>query len=589
MAEFYLESQKTYNGRYMYLSCTQEALPEENKSIVYWTLTVTGGESSYYTTGPTTVTIDGQTVYYAPKVYYNAPEFPASKGSVSGQLEISHLSDGTRSVECSIKTAIYNGVMQENKATWALEAIPQESTVLATDCYIGSTSVVLVDRKSSAYTHVIGFCTEALEGFLCADGTLSQDPVKLEATTIPFQVPAYLYDRIPDGRKIECAFICNTYLGDVPVGQAQKCTFFASCREEDCLPTVTGAVEDCNSVTLALTGDSNVLVRFFSTASCQICALPQKGAALAQMQVNGTQIPAQYTQIANVETGTFLFQATDSRGYIGSCSVGKTLIPYVKLTAVATAKRLEPTGDRVHLAVEGNCFWGDFGLQENDLQVVYVADGAEVPLEITPLEGGYIAQGYLDASYQQSHLVQVVARDKLMEVSVLVRINPGVPVFDWGDKDFAFHVPVTLADGALAVSQKMLLDLIYPVNSVLVRYDHTDPGVLFGGVWERLADPQTGEGVFLLGVPQGTQIGSFGGEAEVTLTQEQIPNHSHGYLDYWTTTAGSGSRCAVALNGDGAGLDEKANDRSCTAHTGGGAAHNNMPPYVTVSVWRRVA
>ena len=74
--------------------------------------------------------------------------------------------------------------------------------------------------------------------------------------------------------------------------------------------------------------------------------------------------------------------------------------------------------------------------------------------------GGYTAQGYLDVSYQQSHLVQVVARDKLMELTIPVRINPGVPVFDWGEQDFAFHVPVTLADGSEAVSLNQLMALL---------------------------------------------------------------------------------------------------------------------------------
>lgn len=460
MTEFYLESQKTYNGRYMYLSCTQEAVPEENKSIVSWVLTVTGGASNYYTTGPTTITIDGQTVYYSPTVYYNAPKFPASKGSVSGEIEILHDADGTKAIECSIKTAIYNGVMQENKAVWELDMIPQESAVLATDGYIGATTVVLVDRKSSRYTHTIGFCAPGLEGYLCADGTLSQEPVFLEATTIPFKVPTYLYDKIPTERQIECTFVCDTYLADVMVGQSQRTTFLALCREEDCIPYVGGEVQDCNDLTIALTGGREVVVRFLSRPGCEIYARAKNGATIVHKAVNGIEIPGEHIELPTVETGRFTFTATDSRGYTASATAELLMIPYVKLTAVANAKRLEPTGDRVALTVEGNCFWGDFGLQENTLEVILLADGEEIPLEITPLEGGYTAQGYIDVSYQQSHLVQVVARDKLMELTIPVRINPGVPVFDWGQSDFAFHVPVTLADGSEAVSMNQLMTLL---------------------------------------------------------------------------------------------------------------------------------
>ncbi len=461
MAELYLESQKTYNGRYMYLSCTQEAVPEENKSIIFWTLTVTGGESSYYTTGPTTVTINGETVYYADKVYYNAPKFPASKGSVSGSMEIHHDADGTKTVECSIKTAIYNGVMQENKATYVLDAIPQASTVLATDCFIGSTCVVIVDRKSSQYTHTVAFCTPDLVGFLGPDGELSQDPVKLEATTLSFCVPTYLYNRIPDARKIECTLICTTYSGEQQIGEDQRCTFYASCREEDCLPLMGGRVMDCNDVTLALTGDPHVLVRFFSTPGCEIHAEPQKGASIVHKQVNGLEIPGEYIEIPNVETGTFVFSATDSRGYRGELTIKKKFVPYKKLTANATVRRESPTSDRVLLTVTGDWWDGDFGGEGNTLEVTCQVGQEEIPLTIAYGEDAYTATATIEGlAYDKSAVLSVKAKDKLMEHSLSVTVKPGVPVFDWGEKDFAFHVPVLLADGSPAISKNELMVLL---------------------------------------------------------------------------------------------------------------------------------
>ena len=588
MTEFYLQSQKTYNGRYMYLSCTQEPVPEENKSIVHWVLTVTGGESARYTTGPTTITIHGQTVYYAAKVSYTEDKFPAAKGSTGGSIEIVHEADGSKSIECSIKTAIYNGVMYESKATWEMDAIPQASTVLATDCYIGSTSVVLVDRKSSQYTHTIGFCTPDLEGFLCADGTLSQDPVQLSATSIPFLVPLHLYNRIPDEKTLECKFICTTYAGQTQIGDPQECRFLASCREEDCIPYVSGEVQDCNNVTVALTGGQDAAVRFFSAIGCEIHTEAKNGATIVHKEVNGVEIPGVNIELSAVETGKFIFTATDSRGYTGSATVEMNLIPYVKLTALATAKRLGPTSNTVTLTVEGKCFWGNFGAQENTLQVCYVQGEEETELEITPTEDGYIAHGTVEGlSYERSHSLQVVVRDKLMEVPAKASVNPGVPVFDWGEKDFAFHVPVTLADGSEAVSRKMLLDAIFPIHSIVARYDDTSPAQLFGGVWERLVDPETGEGVFLFSAPEGDELGQFGGDAEVVLTVEQIPSHNHGFLDFWSVGSGNHG-AAVAVNGDGSGLGSKANDRSFTTDTGGGTAHNNMPPYVKVAIWRRI-
>ena len=77
---------KAYDGRYLEVTCQQIPNVEENTSEIRWTLSVRGGESSYYSTGPTTVTIAGQQVYYCKRKSYSTKVFPAAKGSISGSL-----------------------------------------------------------------------------------------------------------------------------------------------------------------------------------------------------------------------------------------------------------------------------------------------------------------------------------------------------------------------------------------------------------------------------------------------------------------------------------------------------------------------
>ena len=136
-------------------------------------------------------------------------------------------------------------------------------------------------------------------------------------------------------------------------------------------------------------------------------------------------------------------------------------------------------------------------------------------------------------------------------------------------------------DGVLTVGGKSLLDMVYPVGSIYLSYNHTAPETLFGGVWERIA------GRFLLAAEAGDTIGTTGGEATHTLSLNELPPHHHTSMkraestdDYvkagdraWGIKAGS--------TADGVGY--------ATSDTGGGAPHNNMPPYITVSVWRRTA
>lgn len=114
----------------------------------------------------------------------------------------------------------------------------------------------------------------------------------------------------------------------------------------------------------------------------------------------------------------------------------------------------------------------------------------------------------------------------------------------------------------------------YPVGSIYIAYNHADPATIFGGTWARL------ENTFLWGCDAGGDIGITGGEKAHTLSVNELPAHSHGSVysqhatgtksQAWYTTAGT----ALAYG---------------TVSTGGGAAHNNMPPYTQVSIWRRTA
>ena len=117
----------------------------------------------------------------------------------------------------------------------------------------------------------------------------------------------------------------------------------------------------------------------------------------------------------------------------------------------------------------------------------------------------------------------------------------------------------------------------YPVNSIYISYSHTSPAELFGGTWARIEDR------FLWGCKSTESIGDTGGESSHTLVVDEMPSHSHPFIDtkeYSTTSGGwnapawgPGSKTTAAITG----------------FTGGGAAHNNMPPYIKVSIWRRIA
>lgn len=131
----------------------------------------------------------------------------------------------------------------------------------------------------------------------------------------------------------------------------------------------------------------------------------------------------------------------------------------------------------------------------------------------------------------------------------------------------------------------------YPVGSIYLSVNDTSPASLFGGSWEQIQDK------FLLAAGSTYGAGTIGGEAAHTLTKEEMPSHEHldndSILRSYNAFTGSGVR-PVNLNNEyniyARIADGQTPDNlSYTSSVGGGGAHNNMPPYLSVYMWKRVS
>lgn len=130
----------------------------------------------------------------------------------------------------------------------------------------------------------------------------------------------------------------------------------------------------------------------------------------------------------------------------------------------------------------------------------------------------------------------------------------------------------------------------YCVGDIFVTTRTGNPADLLGyGTWQQIKDR------FLLAAGDSYAAGSTGGEATHTLTEAEMPAHQHNfegtgifsawnyphiigpgtaYPSYPSVNKGSG------YSGDGYVKISK---------TGGSQPHNNMPPYLVVNMWIRVA
>ncbi|MCC8056445.1 hypothetical protein [Cloacibacillus sp.] len=175
------------------------------------------------------------------------------------------------------------------------------------------------------------------------------------------------------------------------------------------------------------------------------------------------------------------------------------------------------------------------------------------------------------------------------------------------------------------------LQTIYPVGAIYISVAATSPATLFGfGKWEQI------QGRFIVGAGQSYAPGATGGEDKHILTVNEMPEHGHSATSTQNdghTHSGSASTTGrhqhgtygeagtgpwgnyMGSPGNRHGIDGGDNDNNwyntspdgdhshiitigksgAHAHTitvkntGGGEAHNNMPPYFAAYIWRRTA
>lgn len=130
---------------------------------------------------------------------------------------------------------------------------------------------------------------------------------------------------------------------------------------------------------------------------------------------------------------------------------------------------------------------------------------------------------------------------------------------------------------------------VYPIGSIYISVNSTNPGTLFGGTWVAFATGRT-----LVGIDTGQTefdtVEETGGAKTHTLTTAEMPAHNHRLsLEYgggvdpgqpptgqYTQIRSNGTTYYNTVGG-------------VTENTGGGGAHNNLQPYIVTYMWKRTA
>jgi hypothetical protein len=614
-----------------------------NKSTISWSCGITPGHQFYSNAVKmSAVTINGSQVY-AGGTYSNITDYK-ERTLASGTLTISHNSDGSK----TFTVAAFSGQVWKNSGyltataaaqSFALPTIPRATVPVIGAVVMGQTVTIGLPRAVSSFTHTLTYT------FGSASGTIAEGA----GTEAQWAVPYDLAVQIPNSASGTGTLTCKTYSGSTLIG-TQSVNFTATVPSNSTTqPSDTIAVSPVSSLAAPFSGlyiQGRTKAKITHTASGKYGATIKSYAATVDGQTYTGQAPT--TEIlATPGTLPITGTATDSRGIIGTASASITVLAYTppsverNTTAdalVCTRALADGTLDDDGTALYVACSRKYSRLDGNNaasVQARYKAESGEWSAWVTFFAESASGDNYagiiagITLAVESPYTIELRAVDKLGESggTLSFAIPTSEATVDLGeggnsvgvgrrahvgtekrldvawDSNFEKNVRVDgdLFVGDLTSLKAALVDIFHPVGAYYSSSDPTSPAELFGGTWEEV------HGRFLFAEDDAHPAGSTGGEEKHTLTVGEMPSHGNHlmqgrmYEELAENASNDSSyrsntlylpKTAFASTGNfNRGWKDWNGGEMYPAGTlkGGGNSHNNMPPYLAVYTWKRIA
>lgn len=423
----------------------------DNTSSVTFTFTlddvVAGYNWSYSSTVPVTwkVIIAGKT-YTGNIMSYGGSGVKTLK---TATISVPHNTDGTKSISYSFSvssiSASYLPGSSSNSGSMTLTKIPRKATITSAPNFTDE------GNPTIGYSNKAGSSVDALEACIAnSSGTIliGYRSISKTGSSYTFNFTdaerTTLRKHIATGNSATVRFYVRTTIGDT------KYTSYLSKTLSlvNYTPTLNPTVKDTGSTSTALTGDPNIIIKGFNIISVSSGGAARKNATIKSQKVTcgSKSISSGSGTLGYVESGTFNFSITDSRGYTTTKPVTKTLIPYIKPTCSLKVKiGVDGVAD---ITASGNFFNGSFGAVTNTLTVQYrykEANGTYTSwntMSLNPNGNTYTATKELTGlDYSKTYVFQAKATDKINEFAVTTpeKKVKSRPIFDWNEDNFHVH------------------------------------------------------------------------------------------------------------------------------------------------------
>lgn len=492
-----------------------------------------------------------------------------------------------------------------NLPTIARASVP---TLSSSSFNIGNSITIYTNRFSTSFTHTIRIAFGNWSKTLATGVT---DSVAWNTSTDA----SNLYAQIPSANSGSGTIYVDTYSGSTLIG-TKSISFTAIVTNSN--PTFTASqitYQDTNSSIVAITGNNQHIVRNKSSLRVVFTnATAKNSATISRYEITFNGSTQTKTTGSTIDYGTInlgsntsvTIKVVDSRGNSTTVSKTITILDWVTPTAVITAGRVNNYEDTTKIKAQVTISSVNSKNAITQLKYRYKKTTDSSWSSYVSFSNNVQTSVSIDKNYAWDFQIYIV--DKFGNTTYNFTVAKGMPIMFFDINKISVGVnkfPVN--NNSLdvdVINGKSILNLTYPVGSIYMSVNSTSPATLFGGTWVQLKDR------FLLGAGSTYSNGSTGGAATVTLTSDQMPSHTHTQAsctnpgDHKHTVPNNRSPSSGSSNGPlfeswpgGTGSTRTHNTSSTGGHThtitlnntGGGQAHNNMPPYLVVYMWKRTA
>jgi len=492
-----------------------------------------------------------------------------------------------------------------NLPTIARASVP---TLSSSSFNIGDSITINTNRFSTSFTHTIRVAFGSWSKTLATGVT--------DSTTWSTSSDASsLYAQIPSANSGNGTIYVDTYSGSTLIG-TKSIGFTAKVTNSN--PTFNSSqvtYQDTNSTVVAITGNNQHIVRNKSTLRVVFTnATAKNSATISRYEITFNGSTQTKTTGSTIDYGVINLgsntsvsvKVIDSRGNATTVTKTITILDWVNPTAIIKAGRVNNYENTTKIKAQVTISSVNSKNAITELKYRYKKTNTSTWGSYVSFSNNVETSVSIDKNYAWDFQVYIV--DKFGNTTYNFTVAKGMPIMFFDINKISVGVnKFPTNNNSLdveVINGKSILDLTYPVGSIYMSVNSTNPGTLFGGSWTQLQNR------FLLGAGSSYSAGATGGSATVTLTSDQMPSHTHTQAsctnpgDHRHTVPNNRSPASGSTNGPifeswpGGTGSTRTHYTSYTGghthtitlnNTGGGKAHDNMPPYLVVYMWKRTA